>query len=369
MANNTYCPYFIWFAEKSRSAPDLELTFILLTDVRPTMIEELEEYGCACYWIPFNSENRSRAMLEALYPLYKLFKRIKPDIVHSHLFDDSVPALLAARIAGIDVRVVTKQDSFFHWTFKPSKVKFDRFNNFNSTHILAISEEVKEFVIEKEGVTTEKVTLVHNGLYPDNTGDITKVEKENMRRQLKLNDKIVITTVARYIEWKGYKLIINAAEAIVKEFPNARFIFVGYGDQKEELEKLVELKGLKEYVNITGLMPRHDVTVLYTISDIYLHAALNEPFGFVIAEAMMYGVPVISTNTGAARDAIKHKGNGFLIYDRTSEKIAQTVLEVLQMDDYKSIGEKGRKTAREMYHFDVMWENYIALYKQVLNLS
>jgi len=369
MSNNSYCPYFRWFAAKSAKNPDVKMTFILLNDTRPIMLDEMKEYGCDCYWIKFNNGNRMFSMLKSVPELMRLFIKIKPTIIHSHLFDDSLPALFAARLVGIKYRFITKQDTFFHWNYFRNKVKYDRFNNYNATQIIAVSEETKEFIIEKEKAPPGKVNLIHHGICPDDISLITEAQKQAMRKQFGLENKTVITTVARYIEWKGYKLIIGAAKSIVRKFPNCKFVFVGAGDQKEELLDLISKEGLSEYICMTDFIPEKDVTVLYTVSDIYLHAALNEPFGFVIAEAMMYGVPVISTNTGAARDAIKHKGNGFLIYDRTPKKITQAIMEVLEMNDYKSMGEKGEKTAREMYHFDVMWGNYIALYKRVLKFS
>jgi glycosyltransferase involved in cell wall biosynthesis len=369
IANNTYCPYFSWFAAKVKDTPDVELSFLFLNTVPPVMTDELEKYGCKCYWLPFDCSKRGTSMLKVLYPLFKLLKKIKPAIVHTQLFDDSLPVLIVSRFVGIKFRFITKQDTFFHWNFKPNKVKYDKINNYNATHIIAVSGETKEFIIEKENADIGKVRVIHHGIYPDDILAISEKEKSEMRKRFKLDNKIVITTVARYIEWKGYKVIIEAAKTIVERLPNVKFLFIGYGDQKEELQKLVNENGLSEYINITGVLPRHDVTIVYTISNIYLHAALNEPFGFVIAEAMMYGLPVISTNTGAARDAIKHKENGYLIYERTPGEIAKAVIDVLHMENYKILGERAQKTAHEMYHFDVMWKKYIGLYRQTLRRS
>ncbi len=96
--------------------------------------------------------------------------------------------------------------------------------------------------------------------------------------------------------------------------------------------------------------------------DIYLHAAKYEPFGFVIAEAMMNGIPVVSTQTGAAKDAIVHKENGYLVgYENIGSDLANGI-EFMMQNNRKSIGQKGQETALRMYEFQVMFENHKKLY-------
>lgn len=99
---------------------------------------------------------------------------------------------------------------------------------------------------------------------------------------------------------------------------------------------------------------------MYALLDVYAHAANYEPFGFVIPEAMMNAAPVVSTPTGSALDAIKHKENGYLVNYKDANSMAEGINYTIEHGaDFK---EKGRITAFEMYNFELMYDNYIKLY-------
>ena len=99
MANNSSVPYFNLFAERSNLDDTYEFSFVCLHPTKPKMIEDMKGYNCKCYWVKFDSKNRKSEMIKATWKLFKLFRKIKPHVINSHLFDDSLPALLAARLA------------------------------------------------------------------------------------------------------------------------------------------------------------------------------------------------------------------------------------------------------------------------------
>lgn len=365
MANNSSIPYFTWFAEESKNHPGLKLSFIAMHNERPRMLDEMPAKGCDAYWIPFDQGSRKKSMLRAVPKLYKLFRKIKPDIIHSTLFDDTFPSLIAARLAGVKHRVATRQDTGFHWYFAPKAKIFDRIDNKLATHIVAVSNECRDFLIENEKADSSKITLIHHGIDIEELTKQSDEKKQRLRERFGLDGKTVIGTLARLIEWKGYRYIIEAAETIVKQFPDARFLFIGTGDQKSELEALVKQKQLGEHIIFTGWIDRADTPSLYGIMDVYLHAAFMEPFGFVIPEAMVNAIPVVSTSTGSARDAITHMKNGYLTSYHNSQELAQGVLFMLNHPDRKAIGEEGKKTAVKMYNSKRMWTEHYALYKKL----
>lgn len=361
LANNTNAPYFTWFAERAAQDKSVHFSFVSLFPEMPLMVDEMKSLGWDAYWVPFDENSRSKSMLKALPKLIRLFRKIKPDVVHSHLFDDAVPALAAARIAGVKTRVITKGDAAFHWYFAPKGIKYDRLNNRNATHILALSEESREFIIEKEEADPKKLVVIHHGV-PEKSAKQSEEAKERLRKRFGLNENhIVVGTVSRLIEWKGYRHIIGAAALLANEFPQLRFLFTGKGDQKAELEELVKANQLENMIQFTGWIDRDDIPSLYGIMDMYVHAAAFEPFGFVIAEAMMNGTPVVSTASGAARDAIRSTENGFLVNERSAESISAGIRFMIQAGR-KKIGAAGKKSAEELFAFEKMWQSHLDLY-------
>ncbi|MDP9047719.1 MAG: glycosyltransferase, partial [Bacteroidota bacterium] len=335
MANNSSVPYLNWFADEIKNYPGHKLSFVVLHASKPQMLDDMRLRGCDCFWIRFDHTKRKSNMLRILPQLIKLFKAVKPDVINTHLFDDSLPGLLAARLAGIKKRVITKGDTTFHWNYAKKWVWADKLNNFNATSIVAISNESKEFILKKEKADPSKVSMIHHGICIDALSKQNDLYKNELKKKYQLCGHIVIGTVARYIEWKGYRYIIEAASQIVSKYPAVKFVFIGEGNQRDELNALIAHYGLQENIVLTGWVDREYIPSFYGIMDIYVHAATEEPFGFVIAEAMVNGVPLVTTQTGAAADALQHKKNGYFVSEQNSEEIVDGINWMLEDDKRK----------------------------------
>jgi glycosyltransferase involved in cell wall biosynthesis len=343
--------------------PGVEFTVIALCSERPRMIEDMKERDCECVWIKFDTRKRKMGMIKSFFRLYFLFLKLRPDVVNTHLFDDSLPGLLAARLAGVRKRVIRKQDTAFHWFYTPQWVWADRFNNFNATHIIAISHEAERFIIEKEKAPASKLYMIHNGI----PFDEFTTQNENIKKQLiekyKLEGKIVIGTIARMIEWKGYQYIVEAIKILEKSNKNLKFLFVGEGEQRKDLEELVEKYGLGEYIVFTGWIDRQDIASLYGILNIYVHAAIMEPFGFVISEAMANKVPIVATKTGAAADVLEHMKTCYFCENKDPRSIADGISWMLAHSELlKDMGIREEELAREFFGIDQMVDKHMNLY-------
>lgn len=361
IANNSSVPYFNWFAKQAALQKEHTFTFVALCKESPQMIKDVAEYGWDCYWIPFDHINRKKDLIPAFYKAYKLFLKLKPDVVHSHLFDDALPCLLAARLAGVKKRAIVKADTGFHYKYVPQWMFLDRFNNWNATDIIPPSTESEKFILDKEKANKNKVTMIHHGIPSEIYTKKSQEIKEKLILKYNLRGKVVVGTVSRLIDWKGYKYIIKAAKKVVKIHPNAIFLFVGEGGQKNELESLVRSEGLENNIIFTGWMDRDNIPSFYSLLDVYVHAASFEPFGFVIPEAMMNGIPIVSTPTGSALDVIEHKKNGYLTKYKDADSIAEGVLYAIEKGaDFKG---KGKQMALKKFEFQEMFNNYIKLYE------
>ena len=138
------------------------------------------------------------------------------------------------------------------------------------------------------------------------------------------------------------------------------------GKQKEELQQIIKENKLEKNIIFTQWIERDYIPSLYGIMDIYLHAANYEPFGFVIAEAMINGTPVVSSRTGAAADAIDHLINGYLSLDNSGEELAKGIFFMLE-NDRKKIGEAGKIKAMSLYAFEHMYNKHLELYQSAYN--
>jgi len=341
---------------------DIKFSFICLYPEHPEMVEEMADFGCNCYWIKYNSTNKKIDLIKAVFRIRKLLVKIHPDVVHTHLFEDSFSGLLAAKLAKVPMRVITKGDAGYHWHYAHKWVWIDKLNNWLATNIIAISEENKEFILQKEKAHKDKVTMIHHGIPSKLFLSRDIINEKELKERFNLNNKKIIGTISRLIPWKGYQYIVRAAAKVLAHYPDAVFLFTGVGDQKHELLSMSKELGVADNIIFTNWIERKLILSYYSILDVYLHASELEPFGFVIAEAMMSGAIVVSTPTGAAKDAIEHMKNGYLTKQNDADSIAEMIIFVLNNKN-PEIGANARKKALELFEFEIMWKNYTKLYE------
>ena len=144
------------------------------------------------------------------------------------------------------------------------------------------------------------------------------------------NDKIIIGCIGRIEIWKGQQVLVEAASTIIKTIPEVKFLFVGTGDNEEELKIDVRNKGLEKYCIFTG----HITNVKDYIEKctIIVHTSIEpEPFGMVIIEAMALEKPVIATNIGGPIEIIDNEKDGFLIPPQNPSILAEYILKLLKI--------------------------------------
>ena len=366
MANNTSSPYFLRFA-KVYNAQDVKLDFLMLCNEPPTLGEEVKEYGCNVYWIKFDTSSKIKAYFNSIIDGIKLLKKVKPDVLHVHLFDDAIPLLIAAKIVGIKHKVITKIDTGFHINHKPSYIKFDKWNNKLADHIVCVSEDNKQLVHEKEGASLSKISIVHQGFpIQEVIGNEMDVQQE-LRKKFEIDRQKVLIAVGRFIPLKGYDKLINAVELLQRQTSfDLRVIFVGYGDHQDEYEQMVKEKGLEDIVRFSGWIDRQQLNNLYQVANVFIHGAMLEPFGFVIAEAMANQLPIVSSRVGAANDAIDHLKSGYLVEPGDVEDMAKGI-EYTLFNDTSGMVKDAYDKVNKMFTIEVMWGGHYEVYKKLMS--
>lgn len=364
IANSPSPSYFNWFAELNKKSGEFKLTYVFLLTANTIKAEEFKANGVDVRWFPFDyTKHKSAQYIRLTYQLFSLFSKLKPDAVHTNLFDDSLPALFAARLAGVKKRIVTKQDTGYHILYHPKYIKLDKLINANATHIIPTSSETKGLIMEYEKPEDSKVRIISHGMSEEGITRSTPEQIAEFRSKFGLENKTIVGSVSRYIELKGYRYIINAAKLAIKKYPDLHFVFIGSGNQKEELRLLISLHKLENHITLTDRIDFNLIPAAYKSMDIFIHASEVEAFGFVFVEAMFNKVPIISTNVGAVRDALTHKENVYITKFKDPEDIAAGI-DFMMQNDRKQIAEKAYAICKERFSIETMWENYKNIYNR-----
>jgi len=203
--------------------------------------------------------------------------------------------------------------------------------------ILCCSNIVKEDI--KNKIATKyhsKLKVIYNGVSLSNH-DLTS--KSHLKLKPK-NKHPHIGLVGRIDWWKGQKELILAAKEVLKKEPKAKFLFYGSPNKhdKKTLNYFKEIKKLRTELNLQKsiIFKGHIDNILFEISrlDILVHASTqNEPFGRVIIEAMSTHTPVLASSMGGTKEIIKDKYNGLLVDPRNTEKLANSIVKLIQNPD------------------------------------
>jgi glycosyltransferase involved in cell wall biosynthesis len=176
-----------------------------------------------------------------------------------------------------------------------------------------------------QGGRSDLIEVIANGI-----DDIPESHSPaELRRLLMLPEGTLLGVFSRLARWKGQHVILRA----LTQLPGVNCIIVGdalFGEDAyaAELKKMVEELGLGDRVRFLG--QRSDVPRLMRAVDVMLHPSIDpEPFGRTLVEAMLAGVPVIATNTGAAPDILDQGRAGILIAPNDPEALAKAVRKVL----------------------------------------
>lgn len=296
-------------------------------------------------------------VVKAIWQTYKILKKRNTDIVHAHLFDASLVGITVAWALRIKKRIYTRHHSTYHHIYSPKAVKYDRLVNLLSTDIIAITDVVKNILIEKENVSEKKIHVIHHGFKLDNFTKVPEQNVLNLKQKYATSDfKPVIGVIARHIELKGIQYIIPAFERFLQSYPNALLILANAnGEYNNTLKSLLERVPSKSYIEIRFEM---DVFSLYKLFDIYVHVPIDselEAFGQTYVEALAAGIPSIFTLSGVAPEFIKNRHNALVVPFKNTDAIYNSMIELTENKALQAtLISNGEKDVLEKFNLDKM---------------
>lgn len=279
----------------------------------------------------------------AVFELMEIFKREKPDIVHTH---SSMSGKIAALFAGVKSRMYTRHCAFdppkLLTTF-PGKQMNGFVNNTLSTKIIAVAEAAKENLTDT-GVSEKKISVIINGV--EQQRELSPEEKKAARQKYGISqDDFVMAIVARLEDIKGQKYFIDAAKLVCKRHDKVKFIVAGTGSQEAALKQQAKDLGISDKVIFTGFLD--DVAELDNIMDLNINCSYGtETSSLALSEGFSLGKPAIATIYGGNPYMVTDGENGLLVPIKDAQKLADA-MEKMMTD--KALYEKMCRTARQHY--------------------
>lgn len=299
--------------------------------------------------------------------LIDLFRKLRPDVVHTHSSKAGILARSAARAAQVPLVVHTIHGMSFNRTQSPTTQWIYRVLERRAaryTHaIVTVADAMIEQSVAAGIAPRDRFTTIRSGMETDRFAP-------NPKHRIRLReswpfppDCVIAGTVARLFENKGYDDLIAAMPAAVAACPNLRFVWIGDGPHRERyLQRLVELN-LRDRVHLTGLIPPADLPSVLAGLDFVVHASRWEGLARVLVQALLTELPVISFDNDGAPEVVTPGVTGILVPMGDTQRLGQGMIELATDPDLRRrMGAAGRTACLDRFDWRRMVDEIEQLY-------
>jgi len=300
---------------------------------------------------------------KSIFPMHALFKRVKPDIVHTHA---SLSSRIAAKLYGKCKIIYTR-----HCAYPPSAFMISSFGRIVgrivakifTDRVIAISNAVKKNLTET-GVPKEMITTMMNGVDP--LQKLTDIEKSELCAKYGiLENEKTAGMIGRLEPVKGHEYFIRAVKKCNDNGLSIKGLIAGTGGIEEELGCLADELGIRGKIIFTGFLD--DVAPVVNILDVFVNASYGtEASSLAMLEAMSLGKPVVATDYGGNPYQVKSGKTGLLVPVKDADILSDAIIQILSNSDtYKTFSANTELEYNQHYTAAIMAQNIEKVYKTV----
>lgn len=273
-----------------------------------------------------------------LFKLPKIFftvNRLKPDVIHSHLFK----ANLLSRFVGIftNAIIINHYHGLSRWISKP-KLFFDKITQSLMDFGVVVSDKSYELRLHREKINTSKLKLVYNFIdqFPD-----------NLKYEQFTGETLTLGMACRLISLKNIPSVIKLVRFLNDRGMSVNLEIAGSGPEYDRITSLINELDLSKRVKLLGF--KSDLNEFYKRINIYLVSSETEDLPISLAEAMSYGCAVISSDVGGIKSVVD-QGEG-LVVNRIDDNYFETIFNYIKNIDFELVYSKNRELSKFLFHF------------------
>ena len=309
---------------------------------------------------PFND-------IAAIFDIYKIIKDNGFDIVHLHSSKAGILGRIAAKLAGVPLIIFTIHGVSFDFELRPKSAPLllflEKFTAKFTDGIVSVAKNCKD-VFVKEGVcSADKIRVIYSAIEFDPIDNAVGGTKK--RKELGLSpDDVVIGAVGHFRKAKGYEYLVQAAPYVLEKIPQAKFMIIGDGPEKPDIEKRIKEAKLDDSFFLLG--DRADVPELLKTMDIFCRPSIHEGLGRALTEAMYAKLPPVVTDIWGTREICEDGETGILVPIRDPKALADGIIKFHENPDLaKKIGEASRTKVKGMFAVETMVKGVEECYREI----
>ncbi len=341
-----------------------DLTFALPEDSH--FFKEIEATGVRVKRLSISRSPLKAVNLKGYREIKALLRSGRYDLVHSHTSVGGYLGRLAAHSMGVPAIW-----SIHGWAFnyprgsrlyRKALYMLERWIDRYTRHYVAVCAKMRDIGVENGLCQEDKVTVIYHGI------DAAAINRGavDLRSDLKIGqERPVVGAVGRFEEQKGLDTFVRAARLIKDRFRGVKFLLVGDGPLRPEIEEQIGVEGLTADFILTGWTTR--VADYMKTMDIFCLPSRWEAMPLIVLEAMAMGKPIVATEVGGVGEVLRDEGADFLLRPDDAEGLAEAVLVLLgDRAKREALGTANREKIKTTYTLERMIRRYERLYTDLL---
>jgi glycosyltransferase involved in cell wall biosynthesis len=317
---------------------------------------EFQHSKFAVYSIPMSASWN----LFDFWSIYRIVKRIQPDIIHTHSSIDSWLFSMCGKALKIPI-VRSRHVSIPIKNYFPKNAVYSYFPN----KIIASGETIRLMMAEVSGVKNADTHSIPAGV--DMKRFDFNISPKKFREEIQIDlDQPLIGKIGVIRGWKGHDYFLEAATIILKKVPNAKFVIAGSGPGFDEISRKVITKGLEKAVFMLG--HREDIPeIIAALNILVLASTGGEATSQVIPQAFAMKTPVVGTRAGGIPEILGDEERGLIAEPKNGSDLADKILSLLENPiKGKSLSDKAYKYCLQKLTFETHMDKTISVYRDTL---
>ncbi|SOC80313.1 Glycosyltransferase involved in cell wall bisynthesis [Salinimicrobium sediminis] len=340
--------------------------------------ERLEKYGrdngVETFQLEMTREITPAKDLRALFKLYRFLKREKPAIVHTHTPKAGIVGMMAAKMAGVPVRLHTVAGMPLMETIGAKRKILEQVERLTyrlATKVYPNSEGLKKIILSHNFTKPGKLKVLGEGSSNGiDTGyfspaDFTAEQKQEIRQSLNIpSDDLVFIFVGRLVRDKGINELVQAFKQLASETKDISLLLVGPFEQELDPIKEENLREIKAHSKIFTTGYQVDVRPYFAAADVLVFPSYREGFPNVVMQAGAMGLPSIVTDINGCNEIIREEENGLIIPVKDQEALLLAMKKLATNAELRrKLAANSRSVITEKYERKVFWGLLLEEYK------
>jgi L-malate glycosyltransferase len=314
-------------------------------------------------------EFRSTGMLKpkGIYQLFRLalfLRKNRFHVVQTYDLYSTLIGVPASRLARTPVVISSRRDLASWWWYTPRNRRILRHIQNLSSFVVGNSVAVRDFLVKEDGFDPAKIRVILNGIDADsyvrgreNRGALFPSFNEE--------DKLIAVVANMNVPTKGHQDLVEAAKKVCALFPRVRFILIGDGCERSNIERKISDLGLQECFCFLGR--RSDVPELLSCCDLSVLPSWAEGLPNAVIESLAAGLPVVATRVGGIPEIIEDGESGLLVPPHNPNCLAEAILRILNDPEFaRLLGRAARDRVQRVFSFERLLRETANLYEEGL---